>query len=342
MSIKQYSKDYSLDLYRRMLLIRQFDLRAVTLRQQGFIPGFIHPCEGQEATPVGACSALNLTDVIVSNHRGHGHHLAKGGNPATMMAELMGRETGDCKGRGGSLHIANSEVGNIGANGIVGGGIPIAVGAGLSFSMRKEDRVALVFFGDGASNQGSFHEAANLASVWNLPVIFFCENNHYGEGTSQDRHMAVSRISVRAESYGIPGVHINGNDVFEVLDTVKTAVERARSGKGPTLIEAETDRLCGAYEGDPQFYRTKEDVAACRENDPIIYFKDQLLTGGIAVASELDQIESEVKQELDKAVEFAKTSRKPNPADAFDFIYVEDYGGLMFGQSKGMQGDQSV
>lgn len=328
--LEDISRDFALELYRRMVLVRQFDLRAVSLRQQGFIPGFIHPCEGQEATAVGACAALKTDDVILSNHRGHGHHLGKGGNPASMMAELMARETGDCKGRGGSLHIANSEVGNIGANGIVGGGIPIAVGAALSFAMRGEKRVALTFFGDGASNQGAFHEAANLAAVWNLPVVFFCENNHYGEGTAQDRHMALSRIAKRAEAYGFPGGHVDGNNVLAVYEAVRQAVDHARAGKGPTLIEAETDRFCGAYEGDPQWYRTKEEIAGCRDNDPIQRFRELLLNEEAILEDDLTALEQDVKAELDAAVSFAKESRAPEADAAFDYTYGETHNGLVF------------
>jgi acetoin:2,6-dichlorophenolindophenol oxidoreductase subunit alpha len=328
---KKYSKDFYAALYRRMVVIRYFDLRAVLLRQQGFIPGFIHPSEGQEATAVGACAALESSDVIVSNHRGHGHHIAKGGNPETMMAELMGKETGDCKGRGGSLHIADYELGNIGANGIVGGGIPIAVGAALSFSMRNEPRVALAFFGDGASNQGAFHEAANMASVWKLPAVFFCENNHYGEGTVQDRHMAIERISRRAEAYGIRGIHVDGNDVIAVYEAVREAAEHARSGNGPDLIEAETDRLCGAYEGDPQYYRTKEEVEGCRERDPISLFRERLIDEGVLTGKEFDELDADVKKEIDAAVDFAKKSPQPEKETMYQYVYGNDEDGRIFG-----------
>jgi len=330
MDIPKYSKDFLVGLYRRMVLIRQCDLRAVTLRQQGFIPGFIHPSEGEEATAVGACAALRLEDVIVSNHRGHAHHIAKGGSPRTMFAELMGRDTGDCRGRGGSLHVADFSLGNIGANGIVGGGIPIAVGAALAFQMAGEERVALAFFGDGASNQGTLHEAANLASTWRLPTIFFCENNHYGEGTAQDRHMNIRNISQRAVAYNIPGVHVDGNDVLAVYEATQAAVRRAQAGAGPTLIEAETDRFCGAYEGDPQDYRTKEQIAELRKSCPILRLRSALLEAGTCAAEEFDAIEKSVRTEVDEAVRFAKESPHPRTEDALQWVYVDTHNGKVF------------
>ncbi len=330
MNIENYSKDFLKEIFFRMTLIRQFDLQAVYMRQQGFIPGFIHPSEGEEATAVGACKALKSDDVIVSNHRGHAHHLAKGGDPRTTMAELMAKIDGACKGRGGSLHVADYQIGNIGANGIVGGGIPIGVGAGLAFLMGKEDRVALVFFGDGASNQGTFHEAANLAGVWKLPVIFFCENNHYAEGTAKSRHMAIGRISQRAKSFGFPGVTVDGNDVIAVYEATQEAVDRARKGEGPTLIEAETDRLCGAYEGDPQYYRAKEEVKKCREVEPIRSLKQALLQANILNENEIDSIENEAKAKIEEAIEFGKSSEYPKPEDALDYVYVNTHGGKVF------------
>lgn len=330
MNVKNYSKEFLKELYFRMVLIRQFDLQAVYMRQQGFIPGFIHPSEGEEATAVGACKALRSDDVIVSNHRGHAHHLAKGGDPRTTMAELMAKVDGACKGRGGSLHVADYGIGNIGANGIVGGGIPIGVGAGLAFLMGNEDRVAMAFFGDGASNQGTFHEAANLAGVWKLPVIFFCENNHYAEGTAKTRHMAIDKISLRAQSFGFPGITVDGNDVIAVYEATKEAVDRARNGEGPTLIEAVTDRLCGAYEGDPQYYRTKEDVKKLREKEPIGRFKQALLEENLFSEDEIEKIEKEAKAKIEEAIEFGKTSEFPKPEDAFEYIYVNTHGGKVF------------
>lgn len=330
MKLEGYPKDFLIDLYRRMVLIREFDLRAVTARQQGLIPGFIHPSEGQEAVAVGVCAALNSDDVIVSNHRGHAHHIAKGGDVRTAMAELAGRETGDCHGRGGSLHVANFRIGNIGANGIVGGGIPIAVGAALAFQYGGEARVAVAFFGDGASNQGTFHEACNLASLWKLPVVFVCENNHYGEGTAQARHMAIERIANRAQAYGMPGVHVDGNDVLAVFEASKVAVERARSGLGPTLIEAETDRLCGAYEGDPQYYRSKESVEILRQKCPIARLRHALLESHISTEDEITVYHLDAKTKIDEAVDFAGKSPLPDPKQVNRWVYVDSHQGKVF------------
>ncbi len=230
-----YPRELLAEMFRRVILVRQFELRAIQERHAGLIPGFIHPCVGQEATAVGACLALEDDDVITSTHRGHGHLIGKGGDPRYMMAELAARSTGYCRGRGGSLHIADFDLGILGANGIVAGGIPIAVGAALAFSMRQEKRVALSFFGDGAVNEGAFHEAANLAGLWKLPVIFFCENNLYGEGTPQFMQAPVADLAVRAEGYNFPGVIIDGKDVLAVYKATQAAADRARSGARPDL-----------------------------------------------------------------------------------------------------------
>lgn len=330
MNVESFSRETLLGFYYKMVLIRQFDLKAVLLRQQGFIPGFIHPSEGEEATAVGACAALRPADVVVSNHRGHAHHLAKGGRPHTMMAELMAKVDGDCRGRGGSLHVADFGIGNIGANGIVGGGIPIAVGAGLAFHMAGEDRVAMAFFGDGASNQGTFHEAMNLAAVWKLPVVFFCENNHYGEGTAQSRHMAIRQISQRAAGYGIPGVTVDGMDVLAVHQAACEAVERARAGGGPTLVEGDNDRFCGAYEGDPQPYRTKEEIASSRLRDPILALRSRLLRDGRFTEEDFSSADAAVKSELEQAVSFAKHSPTPDPQDLYANVYMDTHDSMVF------------
>ena len=232
---ERYASDILAEFFRRMTLVREFELRAIEERRGGLIPGFIHSCVGQEATAVGVCLALSQEDVITSTHRGHGHLIAKGGDPKYMMAELAARSPGYCKGRGGSLHIADFTLGILGANGIVGGGIPMATGAALGFQMRKEKRVAVAFFGDGATNEGTFHEAANQAGVWKLPVIFFCENNLYGEGTAMRRCTPIDDLAIRAQGYGFPGVIVDGNDVLAVYEAVKVAIERANRGEGPTI-----------------------------------------------------------------------------------------------------------
>ncbi len=320
----------ALTLYRRMRLIREFELRAINERRNGLIPGFLHTCVGQEATAVGACAALRQSDVITSNHRGHGHLIAKGGEPKFMMAELAARSTGYCGGKGGSLHLADFDLGILGANGIVAGGIPIAVGAALAFQMRGEDGVAVAFFGDGAVNEGAFHEAANLAGLWKLPVIFFCENNLYGEGTPQDKQAPVRDLSVRAQGYNFPGVIVDGNDVLAVLEVSREAVARARRGEGATFIEAKTYRYRGHYEGDPMVYRSKEELAEWRQRDPIGTFRERLLARALTTEADLDAIDRAVQAELDEAVQFAINSPAPAPASALEGVYSDTHGGRVF------------
>jgi TPP-dependent pyruvate/acetoin dehydrogenase alpha subunit len=313
-----------------MVLIREFELRAIHERRGGLIPGFIHSCVGQEATAVGACAALRPDDVITSTHRGHGHLIAKGGNPKYMMAELAARSTGYCGGKGGSLHMADFDLGILGANGIVAGGIPMASGAALAFKMRGEDRIALAFFGDGAVNEGAFHEAANLAGLWNLPIVFFCENNLYGEGTPQNKQAPVADLSIRAEGYAFPGVIVDGNDVLAVYQVTLAAVERARTGQGPTLIEGKTYRFRGHYEGDPMVYRSKEEMETWRQRDPIPVFGRQLIKDKIASEKDLQAIEGEVRNTLDEAVQFAANSPRPEPGSALEGVYGETHEGMVF------------
>ena len=318
------------DLYRRMLLIRQFELRAINERKSGLIPGFIHVCIGQEATAVGACAVLNPDDVITSTHRGHGHLIAKGGDPKYMMAELAARSDGYCGGKGGSLHMTDFDLGILGANGIVAGGIPVAVGAALAFQMRGEERVALAFFGDGAVNEGAFHEAANLAGLWKLPVIFFCENNLYGEGTPQHKQAPVPDLSIRAASYGFPGLIVDGNDVLAVYEATSQAAARARAGDGPTFVEGKTYRHRGHYEGDPMVYRTREELEFWKQRDPLTRLRYQLLSDGLAGETDLDAIAAAIKQEMDEAVAFAIASPAPAPNTALTGVYGETHGGRVF------------
>jgi acetoin:2,6-dichlorophenolindophenol oxidoreductase subunit alpha len=326
----RYDRDLLAEMFHRMNLVREFELRAIEERRGGLIPGFIHSCVGQEATAVGACLALETDDVITSTHRGHGHLIGKGGDPRYMMAELAARSPGYCKGRGGSLHIADFDRGILGANGIVGGGIPIAVGAALGFTMRSEARVALAFFGDGASNEGSFHEAANQAGVWKLPVIFFCENNLYGEGTAIARCTPITELALRAQSYGFPGVIVDGNDVLAVYDTVVEARKRAVSGQGPTFIEAKTYRLRGHYEGDPQVYRTQEEIEAWRKRDPIPAFRKKMMQAGVFDDGELEEMLGRVLMQLDEAVSFGAAAEKPEVGDALAGVYADTHDGLVF------------
>jgi acetoin:2,6-dichlorophenolindophenol oxidoreductase subunit alpha len=329
-SVNDFPLDVLREMFRRMTLVREFELRAIEERHAGLIPGFIHSCVGQEATAVGACLALEKDDVITSTHRGHGHLVAKGGDPKYMMAELAARSPGYCLGRGGSLHIADFDLGILGANGIVAGGIPIAVGASLAFAMRKEPHLALAFFGDGATNEGAFHEAANMAGTWNLPVIFFCENNLYGEGTHIDRCTPIKDLAIRADGYGIPGVIVDGNDILAVYEAVSQAAERARSGKGSTFIEAKTYRQRGHYEGDPQVYRTQEEIKKWKRHDPILLFKSSLIESGLIDDGDLEEIQGEVITQLDQAVGFAADAPKPEPEDARAGVYDNIHDGLVF------------
>jgi pyruvate dehydrogenase E1 component alpha subunit len=337
MSIKDYLREKLLGLYRQMYLVREFELRAINERRAGLIPGFIHSCVGQEATAVGACAALAPADVITSTHRGHGHLVAKGGEPKYMMAELAARTTGYCGGKGGSLHMTDFSLGILGANGIVAGGIPIAVGAALAFQVRslpsgqkKEPRVALSFFGDGATNEGAFHEALNLAGLWKLPVIFFCENNLYGEGTPQDQQAPVADLAIRAGSYAMPGVTVDGNDVLAVYEATKIAADRARAGGGPTLIEGKTYRQRGHYEGDPMVYRSKAEMAEWQRRDPVVAFRNRLQSEAGLPEGEIVGIERGVQTLLDEAVTFAASSPKPAPETALAGVYGEMDGGLVF------------
>jgi pyruvate dehydrogenase E1 component alpha subunit len=247
-----------------------------------------------------------------------------------MMAELAARSTGYCGGKGGSLHMTDFNLGILGANGIVAGGIPMASGAALAFQMRGEKRVALAFFGDGAVNEGAFHEAANLAGLWKLPIIFFCENNLYGEGTPQSKQAPVADLAIRAEGYAFSGVIVDGNDVLAVHEATQTAVERARAGEGPTFIEGKTYRYRGHYEGDPMVYRTKEEMASWRQRDPIANFYHRLLEANIVTAAELEQIKSGVQASLDEAVQFAAASPQPEPESALAGVYHDTHEGRVF------------
>lgn len=323
MELKKYGKKKVLHVYKEMFRIRQFELKAAELFMQGSMAGNIHTCAGQEASAVGACLALRETDFITSTHRGHGHCLAKGGKTDLMMAELFGKATGYCSGKGGSMHIIDIDVGILGANGIVGAGIPIAAGSALASKIRKTDEVTLAFFGDAASNQGSFHEAINMASAWNLPCIFFCENNQYGVSVCIDRVCNTEHIADRASAYNIPGKIVDGNDVFAVYETVKEAVERALKGEGPTLIEAKTYRHRGHYEGDPQMYKTKEEVEHWKARDPISNIRAEILKGRLASKKELDLIDAEINQEIESAVEFAINSPYPGVDELKTDVYAD-------------------
>lgn len=311
------------ELYHQMWLIRYFDEKVDEFFAKGLIHGTTHLCVGQEASAAGAIAVLEERDKITSTHRGHGHCIAKGAEVDRMMAELFGRATGYCKGKGGSMHIADVEKGNLGANGIVGGGIPIAVGAALTSKMKNLGYVTISFFGDGATNEGSFHEAVNMASIWDLPVVFVCENNQYGMSGSVKEMINIEHIADRAKAYGIPGVVVDGNDIFAMMEVTYEAVERARRGEGPTLIEAKTYRWKGHSKSDAKKYRTREEEMEWRtKRDPIARMKKVLVEEGIMTEEEADQLEQQAKQEIEAAVEFAEKSPMPSLDTLEEDVYA--------------------
>ena len=310
------------EMLHQMLLIRAFEESAEQLYLQGMIHGTMHLSIGQEGSAVGSIAALRADDYILSTHRGHGHCIAKGAQVGGMMAEFMGKETGYCRGRGGSMHMADVATGNLGANGIVAGGVPMAAGVGLSIQMQKQDKVILVFFGDGAANEGAFHESLNLASIWNLPVIYLCENNQYAMSMSVARSMNVDDVSARAASYNIPGVTVDGNDTIAVYEATRDAAARARSGGGPTLIEAKTYRYKGHSKSDKQRYRTKEEVQEWQEKDPIGRLSRQMVEAGLLTDAELTALEQRVADEIQAAIEYAQASPDPDPGSILEGVYA--------------------
>ena len=299
------------ELLRQMYTIRVFEEKAEHLYALGKVHGTMHLSIGMEASAVGAIAALRTDDLILSTHRGHGHCIAKGADLNRMMAEFMGKETGYCRGRGGSMHIADVEGGNLGANGVVAGGIPIAVGVGLSLKMRKRDQIILCFFGDGAANTGPFHEALNMAAIWTLPVVFVCENNQYAMSFPVKKAFAIERISDRAAAYGMPGVTVDGNDLLAVYQAVSQAVKRARAGEGPSLVENVTYRWRGHSKSDANRYRTREEIEAWKQKCPIKRFRAHLLEEGVLTKEEADQIEQKAYAAIDAAVAFAEASPEP-------------------------------
>jgi len=319
------SRDQKLGLYKKMIEIRLFEEKIQDLYARGSIPGSVHLYIGQEAIAAGVCAHLRKEDYITSTHRGHGHLIAKGADLKYMMAELFGRKTGYCKGKGGSMHIADFDLGILGSNGIAGGGIPIAVGAGLSSKMRGTDQVTICFFGDGASNNGTFHEGLNFASVHRLPVVFICENNLYGISVSQKQHQAIKDISIRSVAYNMPGITIDGNDVLAVYQTSGEAIQRARAGEGPTLVEYKTYRWRGHYEGDPnqgRRYRTLEEIQMWMKKCPIKRFEAKLAKEKVLNKKKVMDIWKEVEKKIEEAVAFANQSPFPDPGDIFEDVYV--------------------
>ncbi len=309
-------------MFERMLKIRHFEDRVKNLFAAGELPGFVHLYLGQEAVAAGACAALRDDDYITSTHRGHGHIIAKGGDVKRMMAELYAKATGYNKGKGGSLHIADPTLGILGANGIVGAGIPIATGAALSTKLRKTDQVTICFFGDGAANQGTFHEAINLASAFDLPIVYVCENNLYAVSTRQSQVRKIEDIADRGTAYGIPGLAIDGNNVIAVYEAIKEAVDRARAGEGPTLIECKTYRWRTHFEGEPDTYRPPEEVKAWMKREPIAPYRRQLIESGVLSEAEAQEIESAVLREIDEAVEFGRSSPSPKPESALEDLWA--------------------
>ncbi len=311
-----------LKMYEQMMTIRHFEERAGREFAAGKVPGFVHLYAGEEAVAIGVCSHLTDDDFITSHHRGHGHCIAKGVDVCAMVAELLGREAGACRGKGGSMHIADVHKGMLGANGIVGGGFPLATGAGLTAKQNGRGQVAVCFFGDGAANQGTFHESLNLAGIWKLPVIFVAENNGYAESTPVTYHMSCRDIAERAVSYDMPGVTVDGLDVLAVYEAAGEAIARARRGEGPSLIECKTYRYFGHFEGDATTYRTKEELASYRERDPISKLHRILEERSIATPAELDGIDQRVTQLIDDAWSYAEKAPYPAPEEALTDVYV--------------------
>jgi len=319
------SNEKMIGMLRTMITIRLFEEKIVDMYARGLVPGLAHLYVGEEAVATGMCGNLRKEDYITSTHRGHGHVIAKGAEPKFMMAELFGKKTGYCKGKGGSMHIADVDIGILGANGIAGGGLPLAAGAGLSAKLRKTDQVTACFFGDGSSNNGTFHESLNFASVHRLAVIFVCENNTYGISTSQKQHQMIRDISIRAASYNMPGITVDGNDVMAVYEATGLAVQRARAGEGPTLIECKTYRWRGHHEGDPnqgRRYRTMEEVKEWMEKCPIRRFEDRLVEDKILTRPKIKKIWEEIQKEIDDSVEYASQSPFPEPKDLYEDVYV--------------------
>ncbi len=317
------TKEKAVWMYQKMLEIRHFEDRVHQLFAKGILPGFVHLYAGEEAVAAGVCAHLNDEDTITSTHRGHGHCIAKGCDLKGMMAEIYGKSAGLCKGKGGSMHIADFDKGMLGANGIVGGGFPLACGAALTAKYKKTKNVSVCFFGDGANNQGTFHEGINLAAIWKLPVIFVAENNGYGEATPFSYASSCESIVDRAAAYGIPGIRVDGKDAAAVFQAAGRAIERAKNGEGPTLIECMTYRNYGHFEGDAQRYKTNEERAVHQEEkDAIAAFKSELLAKGLMSEEEQSRIEKEVEEAIEEAVAFSEKSAYPEETELLTDVYV--------------------
>jgi TPP-dependent pyruvate/acetoin dehydrogenase alpha subunit len=310
-------------LYETVALIRAFETRVAELYRDGEIAGFVHTALGQEAVAAGVCAALREDDYLTTTHRGHGHVLAKGADLNGMMAELLARATGLCHGKGGSMHVADPSVGILGANAIVGASIPLATGAALSSKLLRQDRVAVAFFGEGAVNQGAFHEAVNLGAIWNLPVIFLCENNRYSEFTESATMTRVDGVATRAAAYGIDARAVDGNDVGLLYETTLDAVARCRAGEGPVLIEAATYRWHGHYEGDMQPYKSAEEVEAWKARDPLVLAEQRLISEALATAEECETVRRAAAEQVADAVEAARADPVPVDEEAYRHVFVD-------------------
>jgi TPP-dependent pyruvate/acetoin dehydrogenase alpha subunit len=320
--VDELSRDRLAWMLQKMCEIRYFEEKAEELYVRGQVHGTMHLSIGQEASSVGSIAALGPEDLIIHHHRGHGHTIAKGADITLMMAEFLGKEPGYCRGRGGSMHIADIPGGNLGATGVVGSGIPTSVGIALALKMRQSDKILLSFFGDGASNLGEFHESLNMAAIWDLPVVFICENNQYGMSGPAQTMSAVSPISVRSVAYGMPGETVDGNDILAVYQAVGTAIERARAGEGPSLVETYTYRWRGHSKSDRNVYRTQEEIESWQARCPIVRFKQLLKEAEVMNAEELEAIDLEAKTTIDRAAEEALTFPEPSPDNLEDEVYA--------------------
>lgn len=324
MTNTKLSKNLKVAMYQRMLLCRMFEDCVYYLFLEGRLPGTVHLSQGQEACAVGVCSALEEEDMITSTHRPHSHAIARGVSVESLMAELFAKTTGCCHGKGGSMHVGDPAVGMLPAIAIVGGGIPLATGYALAFQYLKKKNIVACFFGEAASNIGTFHEAINMASIWDLPVVFVCENNKYGASTSISRTMKIERVSDRAAAYGIPGETVDGNDVEAVYRAMSQVAIRAREGSGPTLLELETYRFAGHSRNDPGHYRATEEVAAWKRRDPITLYEKALLEEGFLKPDDITEMKSAIERDLEEAVRFAEESPNPLPEDCLVDVFAEE------------------
>jgi acetoin:2,6-dichlorophenolindophenol oxidoreductase subunit alpha len=320
--LKELPQERLVWMLQRMCEIRYFEEKAEDLYVRGLVHGTMHLSIGQEAGSVGSIATLQPEDLIIHHHRGHGHTIAKGASITMMMAEFLGREQGYCRGRGGSMHIADIPGGNLGATGVVGGGIPTSVGIALALQMHRSPQILLSYFGDGASNEGEFHESLNMASIWKLPVVFICDNNQYGMSMHVGRAMNIEHISMRAASYGIPGITVDGNDVLAVYEAVRAAGEHARSGQGPSLVDCLSYRWRGHSKSDRNLYRTAEEIEAWKHKCPIRRFKQVLIDAGMMTATETEAIDQAAKAAVDAAAEEALTFPEPSPLNMEDEVYA--------------------